>query len=66
MHGTVRAVRRGDKSAHGYAGAVNATWQEPAPGVMRLPSGRLVRGRGLRRPLPAGPAPDFAVSLLGP
>ncbi|MYV71929.1 protein phosphatase, partial [Streptomyces sp. SID2131] len=27
-------------------------WQEAAPGVLRLPSGRLVRGRGLRRPLP--------------
>jgi len=32
---------------------------------MRLPSGRLVRGRGLRRPLPPGPAPTFAVYLLG-
>lgn len=30
-----------------------------------LPSGRLVRGRGLRRPLPAGPAPDFGLYLLG-
>jgi hypothetical protein len=34
-------------------------------GVLRLPSGRLVRGRGLRRPLPAGPQPDFGVYLLG-
>jgi protein-tyrosine phosphatase len=34
-------------------------------GVLRLPSGRLVRGRGLRRPLPAGPRPDFALYLLG-
>ncbi|KOU12673.1 protein phosphatase [Streptomyces sp. MMG1522] len=32
---------------------------------MALPSGRLVRGRGLRKPLPPGPAPDFAVHLLG-
>lgn len=32
---------------------------------MRLPSGRLVRGRGLRRPLPEGPVPSFAVYLLG-
>ncbi|MFG2311218.1 protein phosphatase [Streptomyces sp. NPDC048566] len=34
---------------------------------MRLPSGRLVRGRALRRPLPdaAGPLPAFAVHLLG-
>jgi protein-tyrosine phosphatase len=35
------------------------------PGVLRLPSGRLVRGRGLRRPLPAGPAPSFGLYLLG-
>ncbi|MFF5208656.1 protein phosphatase [Streptosporangium sp. NPDC000396] len=32
---------------------------------MRLPSGRLVRGRGLRRPLPDGAVPTFAVYLLG-
>ncbi|MFH8793360.1 protein phosphatase [Streptomyces sp. NPDC017941] len=41
------------------------TWSEDAEGVMRLPSGRLVRGRGLRRPLPPGPEPRFAVYLLG-
>ncbi|WP_030905799.1 protein-tyrosine phosphatase family protein [Streptomyces sp. NRRL F-5126] len=34
-------------------------------GILRLPSGALVRGRGLRHPLPAGPAPSFAVYLLG-
>jgi protein-tyrosine phosphatase len=33
--------------------------------VLRLPSGRLVRGRGLCRPLPEGPTPTFAVYLLG-
>jgi protein-tyrosine phosphatase len=33
--------------------------------VLRLPSGRLLRGRGLRRPLPEGPAPRFGVYLLG-
>ncbi|TCM45877.1 hypothetical protein EV648_106342 [Kribbella sp. VKM Ac-2568] len=32
---------------------------------MRLPSGRLVRGRGLRNPLPTGQTPTFAVYLLG-
>ncbi|MBR8744517.1 protein phosphatase [Nocardiopsis sp. MG754419] len=32
---------------------------------MRLPSGRLVRGRGLSRPLPEGPRPTFALYLLG-
>jgi protein-tyrosine phosphatase len=35
------------------------------PGVLRLPSGRLVRGRGLRRPVPAGLQPAFALYLLG-
>lgn len=40
-------------------------WNPTGPGVLRLPSGRLVRGRGLRRALPPGPAPTFAVYLLG-
>jgi hypothetical protein len=35
------------------------------PGVVELPGGRRVRGRGLRRPLPEGPAPAFGVYLLG-
>jgi hypothetical protein len=35
------------------------------PGVLRLPSGRLVRGRALARPLPAGPVPSFGLYLLG-
>ena len=39
-------------------------WDPTAPGVMRLPSGRFVRGRGLRKPLPDGPSPDFALYLL--
>lgn len=42
-----------------------ATWEPIAPGVLRLPSGRLIRGRGLSRPLPAGPEPTFALYLLG-
>ncbi|WP_069813461.1 protein-tyrosine phosphatase family protein [Streptomyces sp. TP-A0874] len=41
------------------------TWEVDAPGVLRLPSGRLVRGRALRRPLPPGPTPHYAVHLLG-
>jgi hypothetical protein len=44
---------------------VAETWEATVPGVLRLPSGRLVRGRGLRRPLPEGPTPTFAVYLLG-
>lgn len=30
-----------------------------------LPSGRRIRGRALRRPLPDGPTPHFTVCLLG-
>jgi hypothetical protein len=41
------------------------TWEPGTAGVLRLPSGRLIRGRGLRRPLPAGPQPGFALYLLG-
>jgi protein-tyrosine phosphatase len=44
---------------------MTATWEPTAAGVLRLPSGRLVRGRGLRRPLPDGPVPTFALYLLG-
>ncbi|HEY6737895.1 MAG TPA: protein phosphatase [Actinopolymorphaceae bacterium] len=44
---------------------MEATWDPSAAGVMRLPSGRLVRGRGLRHPLPAGEMPSFGVYLLG-
>lgn len=41
-------------------------WDERAPGVLRLPSGRLVRGRGLRRGLgPAAVRPTYGVHLLG-
>ncbi|MGW3987441.1 protein-tyrosine phosphatase family protein [Streptomyces sp. NPDC004830] len=41
-------------------------WDESGAGVLRLPSGRLIRGRGLRRPLdPAAPAPAFGLYLLG-
>ncbi|GFE12095.1 protein-tyrosine-phosphatase [Streptomyces glebosus] len=44
---------------------MTATWNAADAGVLRLPSGRLIRGRGLSRPLPEGPTPDFAVHLLG-
>jgi hypothetical protein len=40
-------------------------WDAAEDGIMRLPSGRLVRGRGLRRPAPTGPDPHFGVYLLG-
>ena len=38
---------------------------EVTPGVLVLPDGRRIRGRGLRRPEPAGPAPDIGLYLLG-
>jgi hypothetical protein len=44
---------------------VNETWDRSAPGILRLPSGRLVRGRALSRPLPDGPLLAFGVYLLG-
>jgi hypothetical protein len=40
-------------------------WDPSGAGVLRLPSGRLVRGRGLRRPMPPGPGATFTVRLLG-
>ncbi|MFI5933114.1 protein-tyrosine phosphatase family protein [Actinoplanes sp. NPDC051494] len=43
----------------------SAGWGPASPGVLVLPSGRRVRGRGLRHPLPSGPAPQFGVYLLG-
>jgi protein-tyrosine phosphatase len=43
---------------------VGQLWDLGTPGVLRLPSGRLVRGRGLRRPLPDGVIPGFGVYLL--
>ena len=40
-------------------------WEVTAAGVLRLPSGRLIRGRGLKHPLPPGPKPAYGVYLLG-
>ncbi|WBQ05610.1 protein-tyrosine phosphatase family protein [Kribbella sp. CA-293567] len=40
------------------------TWELGAAGVLKLPSGRLVRGRGLRDPLPGGALPEYGVYLL--
>ncbi|MFI6474905.1 protein-tyrosine phosphatase family protein [Streptomyces sp. NPDC050516] len=40
-------------------------WDPSAEGVLQLPSGLLVRGRGLRKPLPPGPKPEFALHLRG-
>jgi hypothetical protein len=39
-------------------------WNPSDVGVLRLPSGRLIQGCGLRQPRPPGLAPTFAVYLL--
>ncbi|WP_338886828.1 protein-tyrosine phosphatase family protein [Rhodococcus sovatensis] len=44
---------------------VTRSWDLGAPGILRLPSGPVVRGRGLRAPTPLGPTPDFGVYLQG-
>ena len=44
---------------------MDAPWEAGASGVLTLPSGLRVRGRGLGRPLPDGPVPTFALHLLG-
>jgi hypothetical protein len=44
---------------------VSSLWEPGTPGVLQLPSGRLVRGRGVARPLPPGPAPAMGLYLLG-
>ena len=40
-------------------------WQLGEAGVLQLPSGRLVRGRALRGPMPVGEPPEFGLYLLG-
>ena len=44
---------------------MTGSWARDEAGVVVLPTGRIVRGRALRQSLPAGPAPEFAVYLLG-
>ena len=44
---------------------MDQAWDPAAPDVMALPSGLLIRGRGLSQPLPDGPLPTFALYLLG-
>jgi hypothetical protein len=41
------------------------TWEPGQAGVLSLPSGRLIRGRGLWAPFPGGPRPEFGLYLLG-
>src|SRR3954464_10574256 len=53
-----------DDCRRSYPAAMTG-WDTDIPGVLTLPSGRRVRGRGLREPLPRGPAPELGVYLLG-
>lgn len=39
------------------------TWGPAAPGVLRVPSGRLVRGRSLRNPAAGADCPTFGLHL---
>lgn len=48
-----------------YDPGMPGLWHADAPGVLALPSGRLVRGRGLSLPVPAAPLPAFGLYLLG-
>lgn len=40
-------------------------WDARTTGIFDLPSGRLVRGRALGRPIPAGALPQFGLYLQG-
>lgn len=40
-------------------------WVDSTPGLLRLPSGRLIRGRGLGRGRPPGQKPTLGLYLLG-
>ncbi|MGW3494359.1 protein-tyrosine phosphatase family protein [Streptomyces sp. NPDC001020] len=40
-------------------------WNADTPKVIQLPSGRMIRGRGLRYDLPEGQTPTFAVHMTG-
>ncbi|MGC0364494.1 protein-tyrosine phosphatase [Rhodococcus sp. 27YEA15] len=44
---------------------MTTTWDHRASGVLELPSGRKVRGRGLRHAVPDGPSATFDVYLTG-
>ncbi|WP_083880528.1 protein-tyrosine phosphatase family protein [Nocardia araoensis] len=43
---------------------MTVTWDSSTPGLLALPSGRSIRGRALRRPMPGGPVPEFGLYLL--
>ncbi len=58
------ALRHGSSASGSGSLPTMSAWGAGAPGILSLPSGRLVRGRGLRRPLPDDTLPEFGVYLL--
>ncbi|GAA3140118.1 protein-tyrosine phosphatase family protein [Planomonospora alba] len=50
-----------DGTAAGPGGGPGS--EPPLAGAIRLPDGSWIRGRGLRRPPPEGPTPDFGLYL---
>ena len=48
-----------------YGRGVGGTWEPGTAGLVTLPSGRTVRGRGLRGRVPPGQQPEFGLYLLG-
>ncbi len=44
---------------------MNGGWDPTGCGVLVLPSGRSVRGRALRAPVPDGQPPEFGLYVLG-
>jgi hypothetical protein len=59
------AADRSPSAGPTVAGTPVPLWRPGEPGVLALPSGRLIRGRGLRDPMPSGHPPTFGVYLLG-
>ena len=64
-HGLTRSPTAPHSGSISYLHPVTDTWEPTTAGILRLPSGRLVRGRALKHPLPPGPLPTFALYLLG-
>ena len=48
-----------------YGAGVSSVWDPGTPGLLVLPSGRAVRGRGMGRPLPPVPEPTFGLYVVG-
>jgi protein-tyrosine phosphatase len=42
-----------------------STWSDGTPGLVVLPDGRRIRGRGLRHPEPSPDLPEFGLYLTG-